>query len=730
MVTLLLGESDVRWYVFGVFAAFFLISFRKLDFSWLVSQKKIIALWLGFFGFLGISFVFSHHIPLSLSSLAEYSFSFLVFVWSLSFPLSDLQRKYLSFLFVLVATILSGLSVFFFFHQPLGSALPGMNLLYATYGHNHLAAFLLLILPLAWYEILQAKEDRSRPYFLFTLVCFLIITSAFITSFGRTAIFLGGIELGILWFATRKKREKHGALRFFLPTLGILFALVLSAKLFLSFQTLSPDNPSCPVPIRLRDKLCKPFQRELRPLYLEQAIKAVSEFPIVGYGPGTFGLISKKYQQLPYATTSYAHNHFLHVTAEMGLFAGVVFAWLIMYLYKQAYRAVFRNPNREESFSLQKALFLGATASLVNALFDFDWGYVGIFSLTLFFLALLIRPSSETLTRASERIRWLKGSIKLPALFLILTSILFLIIEILIVTKNTPAAFQMFPFFSKHMTVFGKEGGGLDASQSGRFRHIYRFDPSAPSFLKPRIEDVDDVALRSRLFELHPWALLDSKDITGYIERGQYQEADRGLSALVERLDEAERRFGYEIGFQKKFALVEKRLDIADYFLVNGQPEKTAEYYLWAQKTEPWIFTHRQPPITQLTPAEDLDAFLLAVNKGDLALWGEQQPLFLQWHIWALLAATEKGEGEKSAYWFSFTAGQFPHTAQYLWASVSEVFEKQFMEAVRLQNTARASEILSQWGAIFEIYNAVVLDRTPGARQWEARYETLREAGI
>src|SRR5690606_10386839 len=143
---------------------------------------------------------------------------------------------------------------------------------YATFGHNHIVALLLLVLPLSWREFLLAKQEKSRQAAWLSGAGVALISLVLLMSFGRMALFLAVWQLLVLWFFGQKiPRVK--ALKIPLLIVATVFTVVLGAKMFFSYQTAHNPKFSCPFPGWMKQKICKPFNGELRPLYLVQAWK-------------------------------------------------------------------------------------------------------------------------------------------------------------------------------------------------------------------------------------------------------------------------------------------------------------------------------------------------------------------------------------------------------------------------------------------------------------------------
>ena len=103
------------------------------------------------------------------------------------------------------------------------------------------------------------------------------------------------------------------------------------------------------------------------------SLKMIRQHPLMGVGANTFMKNYQRYKENPEyrnVVTSdylYAHNNFLHLTAEIGLLGLGVFLWLLYRLFKQGvriYRKLADNYLKIISLSLIACLL----AFLVNGL--------------------------------------------------------------------------------------------------------------------------------------------------------------------------------------------------------------------------------------------------------------------------------------------------------------------------------------------------------------------------
>ncbi|MCJ7821507.1 MAG: O-antigen ligase family protein, partial [Armatimonadetes bacterium] len=112
-------------------------------------------------------------------------------------------------------------------------------------------------------------------------------------------------------------------------------------------------------------------------------IDLASAYPWLGVGPGGFKHIYPKYATAGYVEA--AHQNYLQVFAEQGVFGGAIFLWLMGAVLFTGKRALAGATGGRE-----RALVVGGLCSvvalLVHSLLDYDW-YVGAIGLTFWLVA-------------------------------------------------------------------------------------------------------------------------------------------------------------------------------------------------------------------------------------------------------------------------------------------------------------------------------------------------------
>ncbi len=255
----------------------------------------------------------------------------------------------------------------------------GYQLIYPSFGsHNHLGDFLILPLAICFYKIILRKG--SNMYFYFLSILFFL--PYFIFSFSRSAyLSLVLIVILIVFHQIKSNNISLSISRFatILLSLGLSIILLLS----LSQVNLGPfkgvaNTISNKHQLNLRDPL------GYRDKYLNQGIQSISKRPFFGVGPSNFIHASKEYSTQNLRETYTAHNIFIEIVVENGIFAGLIFILIILLCIKNAKKDIY--------------FFLGL-ALLIN--FQTDYTYL-IYPMLILFVILLGVSYSENENRISN----------------------------------------------------------------------------------------------------------------------------------------------------------------------------------------------------------------------------------------------------------------------------------------------------------------------------------------
>ncbi len=437
LLSFFLIEGEYRFYLFSLWTIFLLFFSRLADkinfFEPKMPKASVFALILSVL--FALSIIFSRQIPLSIEKLLFYLVSLAIFVFFNSSKTNTIEPK-LFFYFSSIMTLIINIFVLFFtFYKNQQDIFPGMNLLVRNYGHNHYVAFLLLMIPIFWWQFLFKGERKTNTKETNLLIIILLISSylLIILSLARLALLISLIQLILIFFTNKKafaSLENNNFIRIIGKTFIFTFLSIGILFLFLSIPFNKNGESFCPL-VFTNKEICKPLLENYRLVYWKKAILIFKQNPYFGVGLKNFGFANRQFPIKDQQVTSYAHNIFLHNLAECGILVGGFFIFFVFYIFHRSFVLI-----KSDNEHLYKFLWLAASASLLNAMFDFDWNFFVIFTLTLIFLAMILREDHHN--RVDLKTKFYKKYY----------------IFILIIT----AFFAIYSFFAQVLYRFNKSG--------------------------------------------------------------------------------------------------------------------------------------------------------------------------------------------------------------------------------------------------------------------------------
>ncbi|OGG15863.1 hypothetical protein A3J20_02585 [Candidatus Gottesmanbacteria bacterium RIFCSPLOWO2_02_FULL_42_29] len=361
------------------FLLFRKITFDKIDISFLL-----------FIAWLLIVLPFSSSYYFSLLETGRYFAYFLIFVLVRHLPEEEkayFQSKWPIFLILNSLVLITLWGIF-----TLIPSLPqpsGMNLFYPSFGHNRLAALLIMTLPVLIFKM-------PLPFFgKYTLWLLPFLTIMLFLTRGRGAIIslLLGLGLTVIW---QKRKDQFGRFVKVFILLGIAF-LFLSH--FYSQYLFNKGKPG---------GFYKPIFFEQRFEFYRQGLSAVAGSPVTGYGLDTFRYLSQILQSRPLSWSWYSHNHFLDIAVGSGLIGLALFLiWLLL-----SFREVIGNR------TIKAGTVCLLLASLIHNQMDYDWQYLSLLFYFIFILALYLPRQKSVLSLNSRPFLLILTFFILVALFL------------------------------------------------------------------------------------------------------------------------------------------------------------------------------------------------------------------------------------------------------------------------------------------------------------------------
>ena len=620
-------EGEYKFYLFSAWSIFILFFSQKLvnvkqslwplKSPFLISKSSVshvrtVRVTLFFIGLLIVSTIFSTHIPLSLEKLPFYMVSFALFLFFIQIP----EKKYKLHIFLFFLSLTSFLlNVFVLFSTFFTSSLmmsSGMNLLVRTYGHNHYAAYLLLMIPIFWWQLLFPAEQEKieiGPKEIRFLSFILLISSylLIILSLGRLVLLLSLLQLLVIFWLNKNKLLNliHSQVIYvFLKSFLLIFLVLTVVFMLLSFYFSITQAKQCPL-IFNNKELCEPLFSNHRFQYWQKAFWVWQEKPLFGFGLKTFNFRTRQFIGENQSLTSYAHNIFLHTLAEGGLILGVPFILLILYLFAKSWFVARSNQEPLDQF-----LWLAAVTSLFNAMFDFDWHFFMLFSLTLVFLAFILQKE-QNLNKINHKFcytyfSWL-------AVFTTILAGANLLASFWIKQNQFDRVAKHLPFLDRQVRslVQKKRFSIIDLE---RLYNLYRFDPDflynfsqTPDLPKDR-----QVTLLIELSEIDPLFVLRNLQINSFSPKQVKPLTDKIFTIAINK-----QLFNnnYFLDYWEQRNLATNLFNLANQAYESKDLQVATDFYHQAYLLNPFIFGDLKPVFLTETDLSRSAEFLLAFQK-------------------------------------------------------------------------------------------------------------------
>ncbi len=566
------------------------------------------------------SLLYTHSVPLSLQYLFIQMFMVLVFIYILLLRQSYLPFELTLHGLLIVPTALTLVSAVCFFVPGLGSLLPPTNVLYPTYGHNHLNALLLLLYPLAWLFAV-----RIRSVYAWFIVS--IFTVGFIISFGRTALWIAVLQVAALfvYFSFYTKQGLPKNILFRMSGAVILCLIIFTLLMLPTTHTLTAFKQeylcSGQVPMKVQQLMCKDMLLENRVLYWKQAIRAFFDYPLYGYGPGTFGLISTKYRQLPQLKTLYAHNGFLEIFAQSGLIAGVTWLGFWCAVVIQGSRSVRKYEDtaiREQ----KSALLLGVVGILCNCFFDYDWQVFPTLILSTICAALLLKEQTRPQTVQKDQC-WLRKTYVVLGFLVLIFVLINVASETAAYFGFTKLAFSLNPYSQSLKDTFF-ESNSLSIEDKKWLAYLYRFHGEKFGTFENYFGD--DAQFSRNLLESDYWQYHDHL-IQKHPTEADLAEYEKKTAEQMEIM----RADGVADDWRLE-QMSEYLIRVIDRYARDNMRQQAIQIYTLSAKIWPLTLHKALPPVTspQISQADCEMLKELTVHKD--YEFGQNQHAFAGWY--------------------------------------------------------------------------------------------------
>ncbi len=465
---ILCGELPIGILVMGLIVLLFFFFRSKLDFKKDNQSFSVFLTFLALLTISGISLLFTQSIPLTLNKFIFYLFSYICFSF-----FYFLNKKWMPTAVILSGLSLVGVQVFILsqiltFFPTFSQHLNSLNLLVSNYGHNHSGIYFVFLFPISFYMFLKEKKKKLS----ILLLCLTLL--GVILSFGRGYLLEVVCEFALLYSLFSVDLSK--SYRRFLVLAGVFFIVI-----FLLLNLGKNFGPIC-AQADFKDRICKTYTEQVRFSYWQQAVDGFLMKPFTGWGGGTFNLISLRFQQGRYLYTSYAHNEYLQVFAEYGVFGGSIFCVLILLILIKLIAKLFTEKMRS-NIILEMALSISVISLCFNAFIDYDWSYISIWSLFVIATALVLRGIDQS----NLPLKW--GGIEqfrkklavfsylFASIIIVTWTVLYVLGQMLWAQKNLNQSLRIFPFvYWEVEEVIGSTK--IDPQTTQFLLKLYENDPS------------------------------------------------------------------------------------------------------------------------------------------------------------------------------------------------------------------------------------------------------------
>lgn len=582
----LFAESYLGIYVIGGMTLLFLAYSNKIDLSRFFKYKVEFFLGSLFFACLVVASFFTHAPALSLNSLIFFGFSLIFFSFFMLLDKKYLQTELIFPNILVVVFSLALLSLFFSIFPKISEVLPEMNLIHATYGHNHFGTVAIMTLPVVWYFIFYYRRYRKKQLPYLILMALLMVNLAL--SFGRVAMAIGFVQFA--FFAVKylffKKISTLGSkITIIILSLMAVFAFVFVN--YYSFAKLMGLNATCLWP-DWKNQICKDIQSDQRTQYFKTAMKATKENLLFGYGPGSYALINEKYKSRPDISTSFAHNFILQLSAESGLVVASAFVLFIGFLLLKSLKIVFVGRKNDEQ-GINSYLLLGVISLIGVSLLDFDLSYLSLHSLMLLFFAYIFN-SIQTKSEINKKNSWLKLVFNFACSIFILLSILSIVVQYFLITGQQNKAARLFPYFQSDMKIFLDNTKDLDSTSRQNLARIY--DNYLYTYLHGD-EIGGFIKNKEKITEISPWTIYSPSLLRKLAESNQELAVQEVINLFdkYKKLDEV----GYRSTPNVDYEIATFAMSLADKYLSEGKTDEAAKFYKMAHVFYQWIFVESFP---------------------------------------------------------------------------------------------------------------------------------------
>jgi hypothetical protein len=558
--------------------------------------------------------------------------------------------------------------------------IPGLNLLYATFGHSHIVVLILLGLPLVVLgdQLVPSQWWRWGLLGLVAVLC---------TSFGRVAMVITVLELLVLsrWLPRFSQIKKTVQIS------GISLAIVM--LITVGWSAWLGMGGNCFIPKSFKTQLCKSFHSEQRPEYFRQAWESITHHAWTGTGLNTFHVISLQERTLPWGYSAYVHNDYLQWMVELGvpiglfLTVGLWWTWL-------SCRPVGTAPETQ-TLTFQRAIWLGVGALLCNSLLDMDLHYTSVLCLVALWLGWLVGWQDMLQKNGARRVqRWLTTSIvTVSAVLLLSWAGMYVVTNYWWQQGQVTKVAETFPYFGFHSHIFVQHFAELSLPTQQKIIRLYENEPEIMRLLlAEQLEDSrqkyspETFSLLQHIYYLDPWSRLELQAVASYIESENWPVATVAIRDLDTFFTTKTAETGVTmvvLNDQLRWQLAKQFVQLANHAMKTKDSQAAAAFLVQANKYEPWAVAGgeyctiwRQQQGTASIPRAELKAAFTTVATLNPTHFGSCQTDFAQILLQELTLDVAANCKSGDCQWLADEAWKMSNQADWMKASLRQLHQR------------------------------------------------------
>lgn len=591
-----IGNSFLSNYLLILFVIGSVFFWKNIDFSKFNLIKKFSVTWLILLIYSTISLFWSSNFPLSFDYLVFLIFSYYFFHFFFLIDKKVFDFKYFVTSLSFVSLILIIFSLFFSVFAQFGNQLPEMNILYSSTGHVHLSLISLFLVPLLLFYSIKGRNKR----YLFTSGLFSLFT---FLSMGRILSVILVIQHLLIFFSIRHKLKNKAFIKnfysYYKSIIFIVLFLVTSWLLVSLGCNTNKDSFSL-----AEIKVCRVGSGVSRVRYWKTAVEIIKNKPMLGVGLNNYSLFSKKYIEDRVSTSSYPHNFFLKMFADIGIAGGLLFSFLFIgMLFRDFKNKVVKNKN------FNFFLFISLFGVFVNSFFDYDWNFEVIFVLTLIFLASFTFKNNIKRTTQSKS---LKKTFFISWILCLLFMFFYILIDVMVFSERDRVAFSVFPASKWHSVVYAKSDK-LSLEEKDLVFSINRNNSIVLRALSEgNISNDFKKKILNRLNDVDPWSSFYLS--LNYLKDDSFTllERERIIYEQVKFLQHRKETYGEVLSDDDLSIFIDNIFVVADELYLNRNYERSGRLYVLSTKMNSWSLDVHEPVFIDKGIDENIFLFFLA----------------------------------------------------------------------------------------------------------------------